>query len=74
MLSSIRVTASRWASVKPCSVKRFAADLYSPRATTSASMPALSNASRKKVALLAKPISPTLPAGCIQTSPKAEAR
>ncbi|COZ00859.1 Uncharacterised protein [Mycobacterium tuberculosis] len=68
------MTASRWASVKPSSVKRFAADLYSPRATNWASMPALCRASRRNVALVAKPTSPTLPEGCIQTSPNAEAR
>ncbi|COZ85675.1 Uncharacterised protein [Mycobacterium tuberculosis] len=55
-------------------MKRFAADLYSPRATNWASMPALCRASRRNVALVAKPTSPTLPEGCIQTSPNAEAR
>ena len=56
-LSSSRLSASRWASVYLSCVKRFAADLYSPRATNCASRPALSSASRRNSALVAKPTS-----------------
>ena len=56
------------------SVNMLAADLYSPRAMNCAWMPALSSASRRNSALVAKPTSPTVPDGCIHTSRNADAR
>ena len=73
-LSISRESASRWASVYWSWVKRLAADLYSPRATNCASIPTLSNASRRNSAFVANPTNPTVPDGCIQISVKAVAR
>ncbi|SKS65517.1 Uncharacterised protein [Mycobacteroides abscessus subsp. abscessus] len=55
-------------------MKRFAADLYWPRVRNCASTPALSSAPRRNVPLAANPMSPTVPDGCIHTSPNADAR
>ena len=65
---------SRWALVKPASVARLKAVLYSQRRSSCGRISNSSNAWRRNGCSVISPVNPTLPDGCSQISPKALAR